>query len=72
MSLLILALLASAPSGEEGASGPALGGGAVVARFPNPADQIAYVTNGGAAMPAYGGIISPAEIEAVVYFTRSL
>lgn len=56
----------------QGASGPALGGGAVVAKYPNAADQIAVVTNGQAAMPAYGGIISPAEIEAVVYFTRSL
>jgi mono/diheme cytochrome c family protein len=56
----------------EGAAGPALGGGAVVARYPNVADQIAVVTGGRAAMPAYGGIISPAEIEAVVNFTRSL
>ena len=56
----------------QGASGPALGGGAVVAKFPNAADQVAFVTNGGAAMPAYGGIISSAEIQAVVQFTRSL
>lgn len=56
----------------EGAAGPALGGGAVVAKYPNPVDQIALVTNGGSAMPAFGGIITPEEIEAVVYFTRSL
>jgi mono/diheme cytochrome c family protein len=59
-------------SGGEGAAGPALGGGAVVAKYPNPADQIAVVTNGRAAMPTYGGIIPPEEIEAVVYFTRTL
>jgi cytochrome c oxidase subunit 2 len=51
--------------------GPALGGGAVVARYPDPATHRAIVVNGkGAMMPAWGKSLSPADIDAVVRFER--
>ena len=55
----------------SGGAGPQLSGGAVVRRFPNPSDQIAFVTNGQGAMPAFGGMLSPAEIRQVVAYTRT-
>ena len=55
----------------SGGIGPQLSGGAVVRRFPNPSDQIAFVTNGQGAMPAFGGMLSPAEIRQVVAYTRT-
>lgn len=53
----------------QGVTAPALAG-TVVERYPDPADQIAVVTRGSGAMPAFGGDLSPEEIEAVVRFTR--
>ena len=55
----------------EGAVGPRLSGGAVVRRYPNPADQIAVVTSGRAGMPAWKGRLTPAQIAAVVEYTRT-
>ncbi len=54
----------------EGGVGPQLGGGAAVANFPDPADQIAVVTDGRAAMPAWGSSLSEEEIAAVVAYER--
>jgi mono/diheme cytochrome c family protein len=53
----------------QGATAPALAG-TVVERFPDPADQIAFVTQGSGTMPAFGNDLSPEEIEAVVSYTR--
>ncbi len=55
-----------------GGRGPQLNGGAVVADYPDIADQIDLVTNGKGGMPAYGGRLEPAEIEAVVRYTREV
>ena len=55
----------------EGAVGPRLSGGAVVRRYPDKADQIAVVTNGQAGMPAWKGRLTPAQIAAVVEYTRT-
>jgi mono/diheme cytochrome c family protein len=54
-----------------GGRGPALGGGAVVTRFPDAADQIAVVTDGRGGMPSFGGDLSAEQIEAVVDYTRT-
>jgi mono/diheme cytochrome c family protein len=54
----------------QGNVGPALGGGAVVEAYPDPADQVAVVTDGRNAMPDFGQNLSPEEIEAVVAYTR--
>ncbi len=54
----------------EGGVGPQLGGGAAVANFPDPADQIAVVTDGRNAMPAWGSSLSEEEIAAVVAYER--
>ena len=55
----------------QGGIGPKLAGGQVVARFPNEADEIGVVTDGEDGMPAWAGTFSPAQITAVVNFTRS-
>jgi mono/diheme cytochrome c family protein len=53
-----------------GGFGPALRGGIVVQDFPNVADQVAVVTNGRGSMPSFGGSLTPAQIAAVVAYTR--
>lgn len=55
-----------------GGIGPRLAGGRVVAQFPDPADQIAVVTNGRGGMPAWGGKLTDEEIAAVVEYTRTV
>ncbi|HEV8296579.1 MAG TPA: cytochrome c [Acidimicrobiales bacterium] len=58
------------PNGE-GQYGPKLGGGAAVARFPDKADEVRIVANGRGSMPAWSDTLKPAEIDAVVDYTRS-
>jgi len=55
-----------------GGTGPQLSGGRVVERFPDVADEIAVVTEGRGGMPSFGDDLSPAEIQAVVDYTRTL
>jgi len=55
-----------------GKRGPRLSGGSVVDRYPEVADQIAVVTDGRAAMPAFGSRLTDEEIEAVVLYTREV
>jgi mono/diheme cytochrome c family protein len=43
----------------------------VVRRFPNEADQIAFVAAGRGAMPAFGATLSPVELRQVVDYTRT-
>jgi mono/diheme cytochrome c family protein len=56
----------------SGGIGPRLAGGRVVAVYPDPADQIAVVTNGRAGMPAFGAKLTDDEIAAVVEYTRTV
>jgi mono/diheme cytochrome c family protein len=58
-------------SDGSGGRGPALGGGAVVESFPEAADQVAVITDGRGGMPAFGGRLSAAEIQAVTEYTRT-
>jgi mono/diheme cytochrome c family protein len=53
-----------------GGFGPTLAG-VVVQRFPNIADQVAVVTNGRGSMPSFAGSLTPAQITAVVEYTRT-
>ena len=55
-----------------GAIGPQLSDGKVAHDFPNAADEVQVVTRGRAGMPAFGGTLSPTEIEQVVQYTRTL
>ena len=60
--------------GDDGGGGfgPQLAGGAAVAAFPDPADQIAVVTEGrGGRMPSFGDRLTAEEIAAVVEYTRT-
>jgi len=55
----------------QGLVGPALGGGAVVEAYPDPADQVAVVADGlPNGMPSFGANLTPEELEAVVAYTR--
>jgi mono/diheme cytochrome c family protein len=56
----------------SGGIGPRLAGGRVVQRFPDPADQIAVVTDGRGGMPAWRDRLSEEEIAAVVEYTRTV
>jgi mono/diheme cytochrome c family protein len=55
----------------SGGIGPRLAG-TVVAKYPDPADQIAVVTNGRGGMPAFGDRLSDEEIAAIVDYTRTV
>lgn len=54
-----------------GGFGPALGGGIVVQRYPDPADQTAVVVNGRGSMPSFADSLTEAQIAAVVEYTRT-
>jgi len=53
-----------------GGFGPTLAG-VVVKRYPDIADQIALVTNGSGSMPSFRDSLTPAQIAAVVAYTRT-
>jgi cytochrome c oxidase cbb3-type subunit 3 len=55
-----------------GGVGPQLSDGEVVDAFPDVADEVAVVTDGRGRMPAFGDRLSPAEIDQVVAYTRTL
>lgn len=55
-----------------GSRGPKLADGEVIAKYPDIADNIAVVTDGRGAMPAFSGRLNAAEIEAIVRFTREV
>jgi cytochrome c6 len=54
-----------------GGLGPGLSGGRVLTRFPDPADETAFVTRGAGTMPAFGRILTPEQIRQVVDYTRN-
>jgi mono/diheme cytochrome c family protein len=56
----------------SGGIGPRLAGGRVVAQFPDPAAQVAVVTNGRRGMPAFAPRLTAEEIAAVVEYTRTV
>lgn len=55
----------------SGGVGPQLSGGAVLHDFPNEADQITFVANGRGIMPGFATALSPAQLKAVVDYTRT-
>jgi len=55
----------------SGGIGPRLAG-TMVARFPEPAAQIAVVTEGRRAMPSFGTRLTAEEIAAIVEYTRTV
>jgi mono/diheme cytochrome c family protein len=58
--------------GSDGAGGfgPPLAG-AVTSRFPNVADQEAFVAKGSGSMPSFADSLTPEQIAAVVAYTRT-
>ncbi len=55
-----------------GGRGPKFTDGAVVAAYPEIADQIAVVADGKSSMPAFGGRLEDGELDAVVRYTREV
>ena len=55
-----------------GGQGSKLSDGAVVASFPDPADQAEVVRNGRNAMPSFGDALDDDQIDAVVRYTREV
>ena len=55
-----------------GGIGPQLSDGQVVEEFPDAAGEVEVVTDGRGSMPAFGDRLSPAEIDDVVEYTRTL
>lgn len=59
-------------SAGKGGAGPNLTDGRLARDFPDPAAQVALVSNGRKGMPAFGAKLGAADIEAVVRYTREL
>lgn len=55
----------------SGGIGPRLAG-TMVAKFPDPADQISVVTNGRRDMPSFESSLTEEEIAAIVEYTRAV
>ncbi|MGH9025247.1 MAG: c-type cytochrome [Acidimicrobiia bacterium] len=55
-----------------GGTGPQLSDGAVVAAYPDPADEAVVVNDGRGAMPGFQYELTPEQIAAVVEYTRTL
>jgi mono/diheme cytochrome c family protein len=55
----------------SGGVGPQLSGGRALRDFPNEADQITFVANGRGIMPGFATALSPAQLKAVVGYTRT-
>lgn len=56
----------------QGGRGPSLTGDSMLESYPAAADQIEVVADGKSTMPGFSDTLTPAEIEAVVRFTREV
>lgn len=56
----------------QGGRGPSLTGESMAEAYPSDADQIEVVVEGKSTMPGFSDTLTPAEIEAVVRFTREV
>ena len=56
----------------QGGRGPKATGPAMVEIYPVVADQVEVVTEGRSGMPGFADALTPAEVEAVVRFTREV
>lgn len=57
-------------SSGQGGVGSRLGGGQVVKKYPDVADQRSVIENGRKAMPRFSSVLSTEEIDAVTRYTR--
>lgn len=56
----------------QGGRGPSLTGDSMAESYPAAADQVEVVAEGKSTMPGFSDALTPAEIEAVVRFTREV
>lgn len=59
-------------SSGGGGTGPKLADGAVVEKYPDPADQRSVIADGRNGMPSFVGSLSTNELDAVVRYTREV
>jgi cbb3-type cytochrome c oxidase subunit III len=55
-----------------GGYGPSLAGPELLERYPEPADEAAFIAEGSAGMQPFADVLTTAELDAVVAFTRAL
>ena len=55
----------------SGGIGPQLSGGRVLRDFPNEPDEVTFVANGRGIMPGFATALTPAQLKAVVDYTRT-
>ena len=56
----------------RGDRGPKISGGSMVEKYPDEADQVAFVAAGKGVMPGFDDTLAEAELEAVVRFVREV
>ena len=56
----------------QGGVGPTFQDGRLLKDFPNPEDQVAFVTQGRGVMPSFSGVLTHAQLEAVVAYERQV
>ncbi len=59
-------------SSGGGGTGPKLADGAVVAAYPDIADQLEIISDGKNGMPSFAGSLSESQIEAVARYSREV
>ena len=59
-------------SSGQGGVGPSFNGGVLLRTFPTAARQVAFVKAGKGVMPAWRGVLSEAQLEAVVRYEREV
>jgi mono/diheme cytochrome c family protein len=59
-------------SSGGGGTGPKLADGAVVAAYPDIADQVEIISNGKNGMPSFAGSLSASQVEAVTRYSREV
>jgi len=69
----VILLFANNPGGVAGSGsvGAQLFGGRVLRDFPNEPDEVTFVANGRGIMPGFATALTPAQLKAVVDYTRT-
>jgi cytochrome c oxidase subunit 2 len=56
----------------QGGVGPTFHDGSLQRDFPNAEDQVSFVSQGKGVMPSFAGVLTPAQLEAVVAYERQV
>jgi mono/diheme cytochrome c family protein len=56
----------------QGGVGPTFHDGKLLRDFPNPEDQVTFVSNGKGIMPSFAGVLTHSQLESVVAYERQV